>query len=179
MNGEHLLPIRKDVLLDRIDDLYASVGHEDIDVPKLLHDGIDAPIDLVFRGHVHCHTHRAAALRENLLGNGVGRFGPEVGDGNASAFGRQGLGNRLADAAGRAGHHGNLAFEFLHASLLAGIHRGIALFDAIDTKRCGQPLVAYCTRASAPRGPAVAKPRLEILRICAVITAVRRGPVSP
>ena len=53
MDGEQLLPVGEGEVLDRVHDLDAGIGDEDIDRAERLDRARDAVIDLVFLGDVH------------------------------------------------------------------------------------------------------------------------------
>src|SRR5262249_19821523 len=65
-------------------------------------------LHLILVGDVHGDADGALAARVDLAGGGFSRPLIEVGNRNPRAFAREEEGDLLADAAGRAGDHGNL-----------------------------------------------------------------------
>ena len=59
MDGEHLLPIGEGKVLDRMHDLDAGIGDEDVDPAEGLDRLLDACVDLVLLGDVHADADRS------------------------------------------------------------------------------------------------------------------------
>ena len=114
MDGQQLLPVGEGELLDRVHDLDAGIGDEDIDRAERLDRARDAVIDLVFLGHVHADADGSLGAAE-LLGGRHGAILVEIGNHHAAARLDIALGDFMADAARGAGDEGNLAVE-LHAA---------------------------------------------------------------
>ena len=131
MDGQHLLPIGEGKLLDRMHDLDAGIGDEDVD-PAEGRDGLlDAGIDLLFVGDVHGDANSRLGVAELL--SRVGRaVAFEVGDRHAAAGLDVALGDRMADAAGGAGDEGNFAVEF-HGTRSSGLE--IVVDDLAEPER--------------------------------------------
>jgi len=111
VNRLHLLPVGKRVVFDRVDNLDARVGNENVDRPQLCRDLVYALIDCVFIGNVHGDADRLAAALRDFFGHGVGALLVQVGDGHSRSGGREGQRNLLADAARGAGDHRDLAIQ--------------------------------------------------------------------
>ena len=117
MDRQHLLPLGEAELLDRLDDLDAGIGNEDIDLAELPDDLGDTAIDFRLVGDIHGHADRLAAGVGDFLCRGLRAGQVEIGNRDRRAILRIDLGDALANAAGGAGDQGDLAFE-LHGRLL-------------------------------------------------------------
>src|SRR6476469_10425001 len=114
MDGEHLLPLGEGKVLDRMHDLDARIGDENVDPAKGLDRLLDPSVDLVLLGDVHADAHRGFLIVQHL--RGLRRdIGFEVGDRDAAAGLDETLADAVTDAARGAGNESNLAVE-LHAT---------------------------------------------------------------
>ncbi|MNL54373.1 hypothetical protein D3C87_1777040 [compost metagenome] len=116
MDGLHLLPVRESEALDRVYDLDAGVGHQDVNAAVCGRHAVDALVYGVLIGDVHGHAHGLAAGLFDFAGHGVRAFLIQVGnrDGCAGAGERQG--DFLADAAGGSGDDGDFSVQLVHAA---------------------------------------------------------------
>src|SRR5579864_8779431 len=67
VDGEHSLPVGEFELINRCDDLDASIGHEDVDSTQTAADFIDAGGDLELIGDVHPDGERRPAAGIEFL----------------------------------------------------------------------------------------------------------------
>ena len=81
----HLLPVGKRVVFDRIDDLNAGVGNEDIDRAEFRRHSVDALIDGLFARDVHRHADCLAAALRDFFSDGVRAVLIQVGDRDSRA----------------------------------------------------------------------------------------------
>ena len=79
MDGQHLLPVGEGEFLDRVHDLDAGIGDQDIDRAKRLDRALHAGIDLVFLRYVHADAERRFLARQ-LLGCRVRGIGIHISD---------------------------------------------------------------------------------------------------
>ncbi len=107
----HLLPVGEGVVLDRVDDLDAGVGDQDIDAAKRLGHRLGGAVDRVLVGHIHRHGDGAPAGGFDIGGGLLRSLEIQVGDGDRRALLGQQVSNGLADAAGGAGHDGGFSLE--------------------------------------------------------------------
>ena len=98
-------------VLDRMDDLDAGVGHEDVDTAEGGNGLLDAGVHLLLVGDIHGHRDRSLVVAQ-LARRRRRRVEVEVGDGDPAARLDIAPGDGVADAAGRTGDEGNLAVEF-------------------------------------------------------------------
>ena len=108
MDRHQFFPVGVAEILDRIDDLDAGIGNEDVDAAEILHGFLDAGFDGLFVRHIHDDGGRFHAALADLFGGGVRRVLVDVGDGDMRAVVGVHLRDALADAAGRAGHERDL-----------------------------------------------------------------------
>src|SRR6476620_4979393 len=110
MDGEHLLPLGEGKVLDRMHDLDAGIGDENVDPAKGLDRLLDPFVDLVLLGDVHANADRSFLIAQLL--RGLRRdIGFAVGDRDAAAGLDETLGDAMTDAARGAGNESNLAVE--------------------------------------------------------------------
>jgi hypothetical protein len=98
VDRHQLLPVDVGKVLDRIDDLDAGIGHEDVDAAEFSDRVVDAGLDRRFVGHVHDDGGRPDAARLDLVGCGLRGSLVDVGDRDVRAIVGQHLGDALADA---------------------------------------------------------------------------------
>jgi hypothetical protein len=84
VDGLHLLPIGKRIVFDRIDDLDAGVGNQNIDRAELGRDFVDALVDGVFVRDVHRHADCLAATLFDFFSDSVRAVLIQVGDRDAA-----------------------------------------------------------------------------------------------
>ena len=118
VDRQHLLPVGELELVDRVDDLHAGVGDQDVQRAEVFHHLIGAGLDRRLVGDVHGDAERLAAGLDDGRGGGLRRLPVDVADRHLGAFLGVELGDRLADAAGRAGDQGDLAVETVHGCFL-------------------------------------------------------------
>src|SRR5262245_26879464 len=93
-----------DAMRQRVD---SSVIDQDIEPAKRFKQRLDRLLDFFFVGHIEAQWQSAW----NLAGRLSHRLEIDVRIADASPIGRQGIGDRLTDAAGGAGHESDLAIE--------------------------------------------------------------------
>src|SRR5215475_6464022 len=110
MDGEHLLPLGEGKVLDRMHDLDAGIGDEDVDPVKGFDRLLNPGVDLILLGGVHADADRSFFVAKLL--RGLRReIGFQVGDRDAAAGLDKTLGDAMTDAARGAGNESNLAVE--------------------------------------------------------------------
>lgn len=87
----------------------AGEGRENVDGPELISEDLSQGVELCLHGAVGCHSDRPAAAGRDRIDGCVDRCLVAADDGDGGAVGGQGVGGRGPDAAGTAGHDGNLA----------------------------------------------------------------------
>src|SRR5262245_37335324 len=108
MDGEHLLPLGEGKVLDRMHDLDAGIGDEDVDPVKGFDRVLNPGVDLILLGDVHADADRSFFVAKLL--SGLRRdIGFQVGDRDAAAGLDKTLGDAITDAARGAGNESNLA----------------------------------------------------------------------
>ena len=112
MDGQDLLPVGKGKVLDRMHDLDAGIGDENVDRAEGLTALLDAGVHLLFVGDVHGDGDGRLAVAE-LAWPPPSRLEVEIGDHHAAARLDIALGNVVADAARSAGDEGNFAVELM------------------------------------------------------------------
>src|SRR6476619_6850757 len=110
MNAEHLRQLREGKVLDRMHDLNAGIGNENVDSAKGLDRLFDTFVDLVLLGDVHANADRGILVTQPL--RGLRRdIGFQVGDRHAATGLDKTLGDAMTDAARGACNESNLAVE--------------------------------------------------------------------
>ena len=110
VDGHDLLPVGVGKVLDRIHDLDAGIGNEDVDCTERFHSLLDAGVDLLLIADVHGNGD-GVVLAAQFLSGGLRGVYVKVGDGYASAGLNVAPGDRVTDAACRTRHQGDLAVE--------------------------------------------------------------------
>ena len=112
MDGQHLLPIGKREVRNRVNDLNTGIADQYIDTAigfdYLCHCGVH----LVFVGHVHGHRHGDTTGLGDFIGNGLGRILVQVRNDDFAALARVSVGNLFTNAAGGSGNDANFVLEF-------------------------------------------------------------------
>ena len=116
VNGHHLLPVVKGILVKGMDDLDAGVGHDQIAGAVGLHHLVEAGLHLFLAGYVHADGDGAEALGRQLADQLLCGGHVHVGHHHAVALPGHSLGAGLADAGSGAGDqcrsHGHNSSSF-------------------------------------------------------------------
>ena len=103
MDGHHLPPVGKGVVLKGVDDLDPGVGHHQIAGAVGLHHPVKASLYLFFAGDIHVDGDGGQALSGKLPGQVLGGRQVHIGDHHAIALPRHALSAGPSDTGGRAG----------------------------------------------------------------------------
>jgi hypothetical protein len=95
-----------------------------MDGAKVRHGGGGERLDLRALAHVRRDAEHLGAVRGEVGGDGRHGLGVEVGEHEVGAAGGEGAGERRADAAATAGHHGHAPREGVHDGGVAACARG-------------------------------------------------------
>jgi hypothetical protein len=118
MDDEHLFPIEEGKFFDRMHNLNAGVGHDNVDRPESLRRRVDAGVDLLFARYVRGDRHRRL-VTPKLLRRSIGCIEIEIGDGGAATRLDVALGDAEDDAAGGASDESDFPFRSMLRSYSA------------------------------------------------------------
>jgi hypothetical protein len=123
MDGEHLPPVGKGKLLDRMHDLDPGIRHENIDPAERLYRLLDAGVDFVLLRDVHPDADRRLLARQ-LLGCRLRTVGVQIGDDHPAVCLQIALGDGMTDAAGGSGDESHFAIKVHNSSFSSDGARG-------------------------------------------------------
>ena len=98
----HLPPVRKGILLIRVNDLHPGVGHHEVAGMELLHHPVKPGLHFPFVRYVHPNGNSPASGGGQLLHNGPGAVQIQIRHDNAVALFRHSQSAGLADSRRRA-----------------------------------------------------------------------------